>query len=208
MKKLLVIGGGGHAKVVIDLARVSGLWSISGVLDDSPEMLGKEVLGCKVIGRTDQLQRFSGSGISAIVAVGSNGARERLYAMARDSGADMPALVHPAATIASSARLGAGTVVMAGAVVNAASIIGEGVIVNTGAVIDHDCRIGDFCHIGPGVALCGSVSVGIRSLIGVGVSAIPGVSIGRDCILGAGAAVVCDIASGSRAIGVPARVVQ
>jgi sugar O-acyltransferase (sialic acid O-acetyltransferase NeuD family) len=204
-KELLVIGAGGHAKVVIDLALRSGAWHIAGVLDDSASSVGRSILGCEVLGGTDRIGDYSGSGTAFVVAIGSNVIRERLQATATSAGLVAATLIHPSAVLAESAEIGEGAVVMAGAVINADARIGKGVIVNTGAVIDHDCQIGDYCHVAPGVKLCGSVSIGPRSLVGVGASVIPGILIGNDCVVGAGAAVVSPVASGSRVVGVPAR---
>jgi sugar O-acyltransferase (sialic acid O-acetyltransferase NeuD family) len=204
-KDLLVIGGGGHAKVVIDIALRSGTWRIAGVLDDAAGATGRSVLGCVVLGGTERISDYSKSGTAFVVAIGSNAIRERLQAAANSVGLVAATLIHPSAVLAESVQIGDGAVVMAGAVINADARIGKGVIVNTGAVIDHDCQIGDYCHIAPGVKLCGSVSVGPRSLVGVGASVIPGVAIGSDCVIGAGAAVVSPVTSGSRVVGVPAR---
>jgi UDP-perosamine 4-acetyltransferase len=202
---LLIIGGGGHAKVVIDLARRLGVWRIVGVLDDAPNLAGKMVLGCPVLGGTERLQEFAGGGVAFVVAIGANALRQRLQNMATAAGLLAVELVHPSAMVAESAVVGPGAVVMAGAVINAEAKIGEGVIVNTGALIDHDCCLGAYCHIAPGAALCGEVTVGARSLVGVGASVIPGVSIGDDCVVAAGAAVVRLVPSGSKVAGVPAR---
>jgi len=204
-RSLLVIGGGGHAKVVIDLVLRGKEWKIAGILDDAPAAAGKSVLGCTVLGGTERLRGFAQDGTGFVVAIGSNAARERLQKAASAAGLVPVALVHPAATVAESARIGAGAVVMAGAVINADAVIGDGAIVNTGALVDHDCEIGDYCHIAPGVSLCGTVRVGPRTLIGVGASVLPGVSIGSDCVIGAGAAVLGPVASGARVVGVPAR---
>ena len=203
-----MIGGGGHAKVVIDLALRSREWRIAGVLDDAAGAMGNSVFGCPVVGATERIGDYANSGTAFVVAIGANAIRERLQETATSVGLVAATLVHPSAILADSVQLGAGTVVMAGAVINADSRIGKGVIVNTGATIDHDCLIGDYCHIAPGVNLCGSVLVGPRSLIGVGACAIPRVAIGSDCVVGAGAAVVSPIASGVRVIGVPAKAMK
>jgi sugar O-acyltransferase (sialic acid O-acetyltransferase NeuD family) len=207
-KDLLVIGSGGHAKVVIDLALQSAEWRIVGVLDDAANAIGKAVLGCAVIGATDRIADFLRSGTAFVIAIGANDVRERLQETATSSGLVAATLIHPSAVVAGSVEIGEGSVVMAGAVINADARIGHGVIVNTGAVIEHDCQIGDYCHVAPGATLCGSVSVGRRSLVGVGASVIPGISIGGDCVIGAGAAVVGPVPSGARFSGVPARFVS
>jgi sugar O-acyltransferase (sialic acid O-acetyltransferase NeuD family) len=200
-----VIGGGGHAKVVIDLALRMGTWRIAGVLDDAASASGKAVLGFAVVGGTAKIEDYGKDGVAFVVAIGANPIRERIQQRAASMGLVAATLVHPSAVVADSVQVGGGAVIMAGVIVNADARIGAGAIVNTGARIDHDCDIGDYCHVAPGVTLCGSVSVGARSLIGVGASVIPGVVIGSDCIIGAGAAVVAPVASGTCVTGVPAR---
>jgi len=204
-KDLLVIGGGGHAKVVIDLALRSGVWRIAGVLDDAPGATGRAILGCVVLGGTERISDYARPGTAFVIAIGSNAIRERLQTTATAAGLVAVTLIHPSAVLAESVRIGNGAVVMAGAVINSDATIGNGVIVNTGAVVDHDCHLGDYCHLAPGATLCGSVSVGPRTLVGVGASVIPGIAIGSDCVVGAGAAVVSHVTSGTRVVGVPAR---
>jgi sugar O-acyltransferase (sialic acid O-acetyltransferase NeuD family) len=206
--ELLVLGAGGHAKVVIDIAERSGRWPIAGVLDDAPGAAGKRVMGHRILGDTDWLRTCSNDEMIFVVAIGSNAARERLQKLATEAGLTAGTLVHPSAVIARSAVLGPGTVVMAGVIVNPDARVGGGVILNTASVVEHDCVIGDFCHVGPGVSLCGGVSVGARSLIGVGACVKPGVCIGVDCVIGAGAAVVNRVPDGSCVVGVPARPIK
>lgn len=204
-KDLLVIGGGGHAKVVIDIALRTGVWRIAGVLDDATGASGGAVLGCAVLGGTDRISDYARTGTAFVVAIGSNAIRERLQTTATAAGLVAATLVHPSAVLAESVQVGNGAVVMAGAVINSDATIGKGVIVNTGAVVDHDCQLGDYCHLAPGATLCGSVSVGPRTLVGVGASVIPGIAIGSDCVVGAGAAVISHVTSCTRVVGVPAR---
>jgi len=204
-RDLAIVGGGGHAKVVIDIARRLGVWRIAAVLDDAPGAAGKMVLGCPILGGTERLRDFARDGAAFVVAIGTNSVRQQLQERAAGLGLRAVALIHPAAVVAESAVVAPGAVVMAGAIINADARIGEGAIVNTGALIEHDCRLGDFCHVAPGAALCGAVTVGARSLVGVGASVIPGISIGDDCVVAAGAAVVQSVVSGSRVAGVPAR---
>jgi UDP-perosamine 4-acetyltransferase len=202
---LVLIGGGGHAKVVIDAALRSGVWNLLGVLDDSPRLVGCAVLGIPVIGVVDTLRDKVERSTKVIVAVGCNNKRYVLQERVRAAGFRLATVTHPSAVVASSVELGIGSVVMAGAMINADSKLGEGVIVNTGAIVDHDCVIGDFVHLGPGVALCGGVQIGARSLIGVGAAVIPGISIGRDCMVGAGATVTRVVSNSKRVVGTPAR---
>lgn len=192
-----VVGAGGHAKVVLATLEAAG-HPIAGVFDDDPGLWGRNVLGHVVEGPSTRAAERCGLGV---IAVGANRVRRDLASRLK---LDWLVLVHPAAVVHPTARLGAGTVVFAGAVIQPDASLGRHVIVNTAATVDHDCVIGDHVHLGPGVNLCGGVSVGEGVLLGVGACAIPGVRIGNWCTVGAGAAVIRDIPAGSRAVGVPA----
>ncbi len=198
--KLLVIGAGGHAKVVVDAARVAGFRDISvaGQAGDPPELLGIPVLA-----DPSQLepQPF-------VVAIGDNATRARYFAEFRDAGFEPTRIVHPSAVISPSVTIGAGTFVAAGVVVNVDASIGENAIINTRCTIDHDCEIGDHAHIGPGSSLCGGCRVGEGSLIGVGASMAPGSNVGAWSLVGAGAVIVDDLPSNTISVGVPARVIR
>jgi sugar O-acyltransferase (sialic acid O-acetyltransferase NeuD family) len=201
---LLVLGAGGHAKVLIDAARQSGR-TIEGVLDDDPSKHGMSFYATTVLGPIARLERWSGHRLEFAVAVGGNGHRQRLQLAAVAAGLQPAVIVHPNACVAGTAVIGDGSVLFAGAVVNADARIGRGAIVNTGASIDHDCTIGDWVHVAPGVAICGGVRVGEGTLVGVGARIIPGVSIGKECLVAAGAVVCRNLPDFSRVAGVPAR---
>lgn len=200
MKKLSVIGAGGHAKVVIDVARKAGL-EPAVVYDAAPRC--DQFCGVKVLPEPGDAAGVRGP---LFIAVGSNAARRNLATKYSASG--FPVLVHPSAVVAGSAEIGEGTVVMAGAVVQPEAVVGRHCIINTGASVDHDCRIADFVHVSPHATLCGGVSVGEGSWIGAGATVIQCVRIGAGCMIGAGATVVCDIPDGATALGTPARVVN
>ncbi len=196
---LLIIGAGGHAKVVLAAARTAG-WRVIGLLDDNPRQQGRNVLGVPVRGGIDMADELAAD--AAVLAIGDNRVRKRLAEQLHLSWATV---VHPTAWIDPSVQLGEGAVVMAGAVIQPDTRIGRHAIVNTGARIDHDCRIADHVHVAPGTALAGSVRVGEGTFIGIGASVIPGIAIGAWTTIGAGAAVVNDIPGSATAVGVPAR---
>ena len=205
-KDLLVIGGGGHAKVVIDLALRSGAWRIAGVLDDAARRRGKSVLGCEVLGGTERISDYSGSGMAFVVAIGSNAIRERLQATATSAGLVAATLVHPSAVLAESVEIGDGAVVMAGAVVNADARIGKGV--------DREYRVPSSTTIVRSATFvtlhrASSCAVQSRSVLGPSsawaLQSYRESQIGSDCVIGAGAAVVSPVSSGARVVGVPAK---
>lgn len=208
--RLFVWGAGGHAKVVADAARRSGVWTVAGFIDDvRPERAGEEFFGSRVLGGREALAPLTvHESVAGIVAIGDCEARLRLSEWLRTEGFPVATVIHPAAVVAEGSRLGVGTFVAAGAVVAPDVEMGEAVILNTAASVDHDCVIGAGTHIGPGARLAGVVQVGRRSLVGTGAVITPGVRIGAECVLGAGALVVSDIPDGVVAYGNPARVVR
>jgi UDP-perosamine 4-acetyltransferase len=202
MKPILIFGSGGHAKVVIDLINTIGEYDIVGCLSFETG----SVEGIPIIGTDEDADRIlRRSPIAIAVALGSNKLRLRIGREFVAKGAIAPPLIHPKAIVASSATIGSGTVIMAGAVVNPAAHIGDFVIVNTLAGIDHDCVLGDGAHIAPNATLAGNVSIGARVFMGVGSCARPGTTIGDDTIIGAGGVVAGDIGPDKIAVGIPAR---
>lgn len=202
-KSILVIGAGGHGKVVADAVLVSGMRLI-GFLDDDQVRIGQSVLGYSVLGASDRWVDFEPAGL--IMGIGSNPIRQQLQErIAVVASADWVKVVHPRAIIASSAQIGRGTFIAAGAVINPDTVVGQHTIINTGATVDHDCIIGDYVHIAPGAHLAGGVWVGDSALIGIGSVVLPGCRIGKNTVIGAGAVVVKDIPEGVVAKGIPAR---
>lgn len=208
-RPLIVVGGGGHAKVVIDAARSSGEFRILGIVD-LQLAVGQTVLDVPVIGSDDRLRSESPSSCLAL-GVGSvrgGDRRKQLYDRFRDMRYEFPVIRHARATVAPGVVLGDGTQVMAGAVVQPDVSIGPDCIINTSAVIEHDCTIAGHSHAAPGAVLGGGVVVGECSFIGLGARVLPGVKIGCCVTIGAGAVVVDDVADGVTVVGVPARRVR
>ena len=198
--RLLVVGAGGHAKVVIDTARAAG-WEIAGVVglpSDPPEILGVPVV-------------LTAEGISAdafIVAIGDNRIRARYFQHYLDAGMTPAVVTHPTAVIGTGVGISGGTLVVAGAVVNVDARIGADAILNTGCRIDHDVVVGNHSLVGPGATLCGGVTIGEGVLLGAGVNVIPAASVGDWSQIGAGAAVTDSILPLTVAVGVPARPIR
>ena len=204
MSQLLILGAGGHGKVVADAAEATGRWRKMAMLDDRHATLDG-TLRWPVLAGIQDSERFVSEYTEALVAIGDSAMRLAWIDRLAGQGFRIPVLVHPAAWISPSVTLGAGSVVMANATLQADSSVGRGCIVNTGANIDHDCRLGDGVHVCPGASLGGEVRVGEGSWLGIGCSVIQGVCIGRQVTVGAGAAVVGDVADGLTVVGVPAR---
>lgn len=203
MSTLLIIGAGGHGRVVADAAMSSGAWTSVCFADDDPT--AKPSMGFEVVGTSADLASLAQKYRHAVVGIGSAHARLDLLARCRELGFELPPVIHRAAVVSPFASIGPGTVVFALAAVNPGAVLDRGCIVNTSASVDHDCRLGEGVHVCPGVHLAGNVTVGPRTWIGIGSCVRQGVCIGADVVVGAGAAVVSDIASGLTAVGVPAR---
>lgn len=197
----MIVGGGGHARVVIDCIRSAGDNPI-GILDDKLAV-GMSVLGVPILGKTTQWQEFSQDAF--IIAIGNNEARAKIAAQ-------MPVpwhiAVHPRAIVSKYAVLEQGTLVMPGAIINAGAQVGRHCIINTGAVVEHDCVLEDYVHISPNAALGGTVTVGVQSHIGIGASVRNNVEICQACVIGAGAVVVNTIAEPGVYVGVPAKKIK
>ncbi|KEQ13076.1 acetyltransferase [Endozoicomonas numazuensis] len=206
---LLILGAGGHAKVVADCALTTGLWQSVCFLDDRFPMLKK--VGCwPVIGCVSDMETFVDQFPSMALGVGVNYDALRLQWLERGlkAGAQFPAVIHPASVISSFASVGQGAVVFAGVVVNVATVIGRACILNTNSTVDHDCHVDDGSHISPGASLAGGVSIGKAVWVGMGSQIIQGVSIGSGAIVGAGAVVLDDVAENTIVVGVPAKLIS
>jgi sugar O-acyltransferase (sialic acid O-acetyltransferase NeuD family) len=209
VERILLIGAGGHFRVVMDAIGSAGVFEPVAILD--PGHAGERIHGIPVSSGDDaDLRRWRETGVAlAHVTVGSLGdpsCRIELATRLETAGFVLAVIRHPSAVVSPSAVLGAGTYVGPGAVVGAASTLGGCCIVNTGALIDHDCEIGDFVHVAPGVTLSGAVRVGERSHLGTGATVIQRISIGSDTVVGAGSVVVRDLPDRVVAFGSPCKV--
>lgn len=200
-RSLIVFGGGGLGRCVIELVRASDAFELLGVVDDGLAP-GDLVLGLPVLGGRTALAALAGAGVlhaaHAVGGVGRMSLRADVARAITDHGLALPALVDPTAGVAPSATLGDGAQVHAGAMVQSGAVVGHDVLINTGAIISHDCRIGDHAHIAPGAILAGDVTVGEASLVGMGVTVLLGVTIGANCVIGNGADLLADVPDGAR----------
>ncbi|MCL6415809.1 NeuD/PglB/VioB family sugar acetyltransferase [Aestuariirhabdus sp. Z084] len=196
---LLIIGAGGHGKVVADAAEAAGWQSIEFV-DERWEQINLNNRW-NVSGDLDAaLARSDG----VIVAIGNNATRLKVVIDLKRRGAPLVNVIHPSAVVSSYVTMGVANVLVAGAILNIDVMLGDACIINTAASIDHDCSLGDAVHVSPGAHLAGEASVGDRTWIGIGAVVKECVSVGHDAIVGAGAAVIADVAADRVVIGVPA----
>ncbi len=203
LEPIVVLGSGGHAKVVIDVLQSTGAWEIAGCVSATP---GENVLGVSVLGGDAILSHLLQSGIrSAFVAIGDNRLRQQLGGMVQTLGFQLPNTISPRAIVSRHVRFGNGIVIMPGAVVNADTFVDDFAIINTGATVDHDCSIGSWSHVGPGANLAGEVCIGQGAFVGTGASIIPRRRVGNWTVVGAGAVVLRDLPEQAVFAGVPAR---
>jgi len=167
-KNILLIGGGGHCKSVIDVIEKGDQYSIAGIIDKK-ELLGEQILGYEVIGCDDDLEYLSKLYEYAIVTVGqiqSNVTRVKLFNLLKKLGYKLPIIISPLAYVSKHAKIGEGTIVMHDALVNADAKIGTNCIINTKALIEHDAVVGDNCHVSTATVINGGVVMKSNSFIG------------------------------------------
>ncbi len=199
---LLIIGAGGHGKVVADIAEKMGCYQ-SIIFADADETISS-CMGYEVLREQDLEDNFLRKR-DIIVAVGNSVTREKICKEMLEKGFFLPTLIHPDATVARTASIGIGSVVMAQAVINADAAIGCSCIINTASSIDHDCRVGDYCHVSVGAHLAGTVTIGAHTWIGIGACVNNNLMICDRCMIGAGAVVINNIVTPGTYVGVPAR---
>jgi sugar O-acyltransferase (sialic acid O-acetyltransferase NeuD family) len=203
--RLIIIGAGGHGRVVADAARAAGITPCAFVDHEPP---AAELGGLPVYTALDYALAGvfrDGAAPAFISAIGKNKNRAGEYVQALEAGLEPATVIHPSAIISRSASIGAGTFIGAQAVVNPGAVIGEDAIINTAAIIEHDCVVGAHAFVAPGAVLCGAASIGDYSFVGAGAVMIPLVSVGDCALIAAGAVVTHNHLDGVRLFGVPAR---
>ncbi len=199
--KLIIIGAGGHGKVVANIAMLNGYKEIYFLDDDtSKKYIGKY----QIIGTIKDISKYKNE-YDFFIAIGDNKIRKKLTMLLLDNNIKPVSLIHPSAVIDSTVQIGSGVVVMASAVINADTTIGNNVIVNTASSIDHDCIINDYVHISPGVHVAGNVHVGEKSWLCIGSTIINNITVCEDIIVGAGATVINDLNKNGIYVGIPAK---
>lgn len=204
---VIIIGGGGHAKVLIDALLLNNI-EILGIADADLSQKGNSLMKIPVIGDDDMVFKYGPGNIHLVNGIGSVGLpvkRQEVFEKFKINGYTFAIVIHPSAVIASNVEICEGAQIMAGAVIQPASRIGIDAIVNTKVSVDHDCLIGDHVHLSPGVTLSGEVRIHNGVHVGTGATVIQGITIGANSLVGAGSVVVHDVPSGIRVLGAPAR---
>lgn len=209
MKKIVLIGGGGHSKVIIDIINSTNEYEIVGITEKNN--ITKSVLDIPVLGDDSILEGLFNKGVEYAfisVGIGQNHIRNLLYKKIKEVGFKFPILIHEQSIISTYSQIGEGTCVMAGAIINPNTRIGVNSVINTGAIVEHDCIIGDNTLISPGAILAGNVTVKDNAFIGMGSKILEGRVIGKNVTIGAGTVVTNDIPDSCVVVGIPGRIIK
>ena len=208
----VILGGGGHAKILIDTLRLSGAAIPCAVLDSDRSRWGQELLGVPILGDDSLLPELTGQGVKwfavGVGSTGDNRPRQRLFEVGLSHNLSPLTIIHPTAARSKWAEVGPGAQLLPLCIVNAGAKLGANVIVNNGVIVDHDCSLGDHVHVANGAHLSATVRIGKRAHIGTGATVRQGITIGEGAIVGAGAVVVKDVPDNVVVVGVPAKILR
>lgn len=211
MKKIILIGGGGHCGSVIDSMKSTSEYHPIGILD-IPSRVGEMINDVKVIDTDDAMQSLYDQGVHyAFLSVGSIGSpylKLKLYEKSKSIGFTFPVIKDVSSIVSQNAQIGEGTFIGKGAIINSNCTVGKHSIINSGAVLEHDSIVGDFTHLAPGVVCSGGVTIGSETHIGTNATIIQDIHIGNQTIIGAGSLVLKDVGDHAKAYGNPAKEVQ
>lgn len=205
--KIVLVGQGGHSKVIYDLIRSDTEHQVVGFADDKyDEIYCAEQ---KYFGPTAMIPELMSKykGVKLVIAIGNNRIRKIIAERLGYRQDHYATLIHKSAVISPSAKIGYGTVIMPQAVINAGAVVGNHSIINTGAIVEHDNNLSDYVHISPHATLTGGVDVGQGAHVGAGANIIPNIHLGSWTVIGAGATVIEDIPSYTTAVGIPAKII-
>jgi sugar O-acyltransferase (sialic acid O-acetyltransferase NeuD family) len=206
-KPVIVLGAGGHARVLIDTLQLLDT-DIMGITDPDKTLWGQTLMDVDILGSDEKIFDIHPERISLVNALGSTQstkARQKLFETWQQRGYTFASVVHPKAVVARSVTLAEGVQVLAGAIINPQTTLGANSIVNTGAVLEHDCIIGEHVHLSPGVRIAGNVTIGQGTHVGIGSTVIQGLTIGKNCLIAAGAVVIHRVPDNAVVMGVPGK---
>ncbi|XMB66890.1 acetyltransferase [Mycoplasmatota bacterium zrk1] len=206
MAKLLVLGAGGHGKVVAEAAYLSKDWEEISFLDNDESKSRPDWY--QVIGKLEDYASFKDEYNYAFVALGDNNLRMKYIKRLKDSGYKIPILIHPSAVVSENTKIGEGTMICVNSVINTGTVIGQGCIINTSSTVDHGCKIGDGVHISPGVNIGGTVTINNYSWVCIGATVSNNIRLGNHSIIAAGSVVLKDVESDVLVGGIPAEFIK
>lgn len=188
MKKIIIVGAGGHARSCIEVIESEGIYKIAGLVGLKSE-IGTEICGYKVIGSDDDLPKMLNDfeyAFNALGQIANPVTKSKKFEELRNIGFKTPKVIASSAIVASSASIGEGTILMHGSIVNSGATIGQNCIINSFALIEHDCSVGSNTHISTGALINGGAVVGSNSFIGSGAILKQGIEVGDNCLVGMG----------------------
>ena len=209
-RPVIIIGGGGHARVLISSLK-SLRREIIGILHPDTSLIGESIVGIRVLGNDHKVSDYAPDTIELVNGLGSVALPEKrkdIYMKFKKNGYSFAIVIHPYAIVVDDVKIGEGVQIMAGAILQAGCLIGDNTIINTGAIVDHDCKIGAHVHIAPGSVISGGVDIGEMVHIGTGATIIQGMKIGDSAVIGAGSVVIDNVPSNNMFVGVPARKIE
>ena len=207
MGKVILLGGGGHCKVVIDTLRTLEIIPI-GIVDDDDTSHGKEIMGIPVLGKIDELNDYVGKVEYAIITITDPHARQLIGERCYEISMEVSGFAHPSTYISSFAKVSPKAQLCSGSIINPSSVVEDHAIINTGAIIEHDVAIGKYSHIAPGVKVLGGAEIKEKCLIGASATVLPNISVGKGAVVGAGAVVIRNVEDNSKYVGIPAKKVE
>lgn len=205
----VILGGGGHAQVLIDSIHLSGMRWPQAILDADQSRWGQMILGVPILGGDELLPELVRRGFTCFAVglggIGDNRPRQRLFELGLFYHLEPLTIIHPAAIRSQWAEIGPGSQIFPGSIINAGARLGQNVIINSGAIVEHDCSLSDHVHVATGARLASTVQVGRGAHIGAGATVKQCLIIGEGAIVGAGATVIKDVPAHTVVVGVPAR---
>lgn len=211
-KKVIIIGGGGHSRLLIECIKILSDIDIIGILDEDTSRCGSTFIDIPVLGNDELLNELYNKGIQYfVIGVGTTKAsliRKNLYDKCKSVGLKPLSLIHKSAIISDSVHFDEGVQLFPGCIINPGAYIGKNVIINTAAIVEHDCIIGEHSHIATGAKMAGNVQIGCSSHIGIGSTIKENINIGNYVTVGAGSVVISDIADNETVVGVPAQSIK
>lgn len=202
-KNLILFGYSGHAMVVEESAKRSGL-TVSGYFDKEAKDTDLSYMGNETDSDLSELK----SDYSVFASIGSNEIRASLFRLFEENSLQIATIIDPSAIISDGTPIGTGTLIAPGAIINPGSSIGKGCIINSGAIVEHECIVGDFSHIAPGAILCGNIRIGNNTFVGAGSVVKEGLSIGNNVVIGAGSVVLHNIPDNETWVGNPSKKIK
>ena len=204
MKKIIIIGSGGHSRVVIDTIENIG-FNIFGIIDINYKSQKEKIFNYKIIGDITIVESLNPKNYDIVLAIGDNNKREEYFSKLLYKGFTIPTIIHPTAILSKKVIIGNGVFINSGAIINAGVEIADNTIINTGSIIEHEVKIKENCHICPGVKIGGRVSIGKNTFIGIVSSIKDYIQIGDNVKVGAGSVIINNIKKGLTVVGVPGK---